>query len=206
MDATDFWKGLRQMRPARIALGWAAGVVMILSGCSLGGSSGPGGGGGLTLTSPSFGEGAMIPERHAAYGAEITPPLNWRNVPSGTRSLAIILEDPDDGAQPYVHWVVYNIPATATGLPEGLPDAAILTAPAQLAGTTIGFNNRRNATYYGPEPRRGDPAHRYQFRLYALSIEPNLEDSLNAAALRQRMQGNILAETVLTGMYQAPAQ
>ena len=148
----------------------------------------------------------MIPERHAAYGAEVTPPLNWRNLPAGTRSLAIILDDPDDGPQPYVHWVVYNIPATATGLPEGLPDVAVLTTPSQLAGTTIGFNNRRNSTYYGPEPRRGDPAHRYRFHLYALSLEPNLEDSLNAAALRQRMQGNILAETVLTGMYQAPAR
>jgi len=199
----------------RTRLDWATMIgvaVTVLAGCSLpsfgsgSGSGSEGSTGRLTLTSPSFAEGAMIPLRHAAYGDEVTPPLNWRNLPAGTRSLAIILEDPDDGATPYVHWVVYNIPATATGLPEGLPDAAVLTAPSQLAGTTTGFNNRRNATYYGPEPRRGDPAHRYQFHLYALSLEPNLDDSLNAAALRQIMRGSILAETVLTGMYQASSQ
>lgn len=185
-----------------------AGAVAILASCSVipGVGSGGVGGSGFTLTSSSFAEGAMVPERHAAYGDEITPPLSWRNVPEGTRSFALILEDPDDGAQPYVHWVVYNIPGAASGLPEGLPDLSVLTTPASLAGTTIGFNNRRNSTYYGPEPRRGDPAHRYQFRLYALSLPPNLDSGLNAAALRDAMQGSILAETVLTGMYQAPAR
>ncbi|MEX2571608.1 MAG: YbhB/YbcL family Raf kinase inhibitor-like protein [Gemmatimonadota bacterium] len=158
---------------------------------------------GLTLTSTSFQEGTSIPLRNSAYGDEVTPDLSWSNLPEGTQSLALILDDPDDGATPYVHWVLYNIPPEAGGLPEGLTGEGTLTEPAQIAGTTQGLNNRNNASYYGPEPRSG-PAHNYRFNLYALSLEPNLPEGLGADELREAMSGNILGETTLTAPFQAP--
>jgi Raf kinase inhibitor-like YbhB/YbcL family protein len=157
----------------------------------------------LSLTSEAFAEGANIPLQYSAYGDEVTPPLSWSGLPEGTVTLALILDDPDDGATPYVHWVLYNIPPSAGGLPKGLVGEGALTSPESLAGTVQGLNNRRSPTYYGPEPRRG-PAHRYRFNLYALSVQPNLAPGLNAAQLREAMEGNILGQTTLTGMFAAP--
>ncbi len=158
----------------------------------------------LTLGSSAFTEGSPIPLKYSAYDEEVTPPLDWSDPPEGTRSFALILDDPDDGPTPYIHWVMYNIPADARALPEGLPADEVLTEPAELAGTRYGLNNRRNAGYYGPEPRRGDPPHGYRFHLYALDLEPDLPEGLNADGLREAIEGSVLAETVLVGTFQAP--
>ena len=191
----------------RNAVRWIAAAavgVVVMAGCA---SSGAGSRPGLlTLTSPAFEEGGVIPLRHSAYGEELSPVLNWAGVPEGTLSFALILEDLDDGSRPYVHWVVYNIPADATGLPEGLSGPGVLGLPPELAGTTTGFNSRRGTDYYGPEPPRGAEAHRYRFQLYALSLEPDVEDSLNAAALRQVIEGSVLDQAELTGRFRAPAE
>jgi Raf kinase inhibitor-like YbhB/YbcL family protein len=158
----------------------------------------------LVLTSPAFAHETPIPLRYSAYAEELTPPLEWSGAPEGTLSYALILDDPDDGARPYVHWVLYNIPASLTGLPEGLTGEGVFTEPETVAGVTQGLNNRRRASYYGPEPRRGDPPHGYRFTLYALTAEPTLAEGLNAEGLREAMAGKIAAETVLVGRFAAP--
>ncbi len=154
----------------------------------------------LTLTSPAFQQHGTIPLRHSPYGTDnLSPALNWTGAPAGTQSFALILDDPDAGATPFVHWVIYNIPSTATGLPEGIPaDAAV----ANPAGAHQGVTGLRRPGYFGPRPPAGSP-HHYHFKLYALSSPPTLAEGLTKDTLLAAMQGNILAETALVGMYQA---
>jgi Raf kinase inhibitor-like YbhB/YbcL family protein len=153
----------------------------------------------LTLTSPAFGEGAAIPERYTCEGADVSPPLAWSGVPAGTRSLALIVDDPDapDPAAPkmtWVHWVLYNIAPNAPGLPEG-------AAGTGLAGASIGLNDWQHASYNGPCPPIG--RHRYFVKLYALDTTlPALGKTAGKRALEQAMQGHVLARAELVGTYQ----
>jgi Raf kinase inhibitor-like YbhB/YbcL family protein len=180
---------------------------VILSACAP--AQGPGAaapaGGALTLTSTAFQEGAAIPLRNSAYGDNVSPAFSWTNVPEGTRSFALVLDDPDAGTNAFVHWVIYNIPGTARGLPEGLPTDAALTAPAQVAGARQGMTGLRRTGYFGPRPPAG-PVHHYNFRLYALSSEPNLPEGLTRDALMEAISGDILGQATLMGTYQATAE
>lgn len=154
----------------------------------------------LTLRSSAFDHHGDIPTRNSAYAENLSPELSWTGAPAGTRSFAIILDDPDAPTpEPFVHWVIYNIPGDARGLPEGLPRDANLSEPA---GARNGQNGVRQTGYFGPRPPAG-PAHAYNFRLLALSIEPDLPEGLNKQSLLEAVEGSILAETTLTGMYQA---
>lgn len=158
------------------------------------------GSGEIVLTSSAFEAGAPIPLRHSAYGENVSPAFSWSNLPEGTRSLALILDDPDAPTpEPFVHWVIYNIPASATGLPEGLPTDATLSDPPGAHQGPTGLNR---PGYFGPRPPAG-PVHNYQFTLYALSIEPNLPEGLGASELRAAIDGAILGQTTLIGTYQA---
>jgi Raf kinase inhibitor-like YbhB/YbcL family protein len=148
------------------------------------------------LTSPSFAEGQMIPVRHTCDGPDLSPPLNWSTVPEGTMSLALICDDPDAPMGTWVHWVIYNIPAGATGLPENLPKVEQLPD-----GTCQGMNDFRQVGYGGPCPPPGS-AHRYYFTLYALSGRIEHPGGLTKARLLQEMNGHILASTRLMGRYQ----
>jgi Raf kinase inhibitor-like YbhB/YbcL family protein len=163
-----------------------------------------GSGGAFTITSTAFQEGAPIPLRNSAYGENVSPELSWSNAPAGTNSFALVLDDPDAGATPFVHWVIYNIPGTATGLPEGLPAEALLSSPASLAGTRQGLSGLRRAAYFGPRPPAGN-VHHYNFRLYALSSAPNLPEGLNSEALMAAITPSILGQTTLIGTYQQQA-
>ena len=153
----------------------------------------------LTLTSPAFANGHEIPSDYTCEGADISPALAWSGVPAGTKSLALIVDDPDapDPAAPkmtWVHWVLYNIPADATRLaeaiePEGLP-----------AGTREGKNDWKRTGYGGPCPPIG--RHRYFFKLFALdAILPDLKTPTKAE-LEKAMQGHILEKTEVLGLYQ----
>src|SRR3954462_13436225 len=121
----------------------------------------------LTLTSSAFADKAEVPRVHTCQGGEVSPPLSWSGLPPGTRSLALIVDDPDapDPAAPrttWVHWVVYNLPATTSALPEGV------AASALPPGARVGTNGWDKAAWGGPCPPIG--RHRYFFKLYALDV------------------------------------
>lgn len=154
----------------------------------------------LTITSPSFGEGEPIPGRHTCRGGDHSPPLAWSGAPRDTASYALIVEDPDapDPAAPkltWVHWVVYDLPATSDGLPE---DAARTGLPE---GARTGTTNRRDTGYHGPCPPIG--RHRYFHRLYALDGLLGDLGRPDADALRSAMRGHVLAEAALMGTFAA---
>jgi Raf kinase inhibitor-like YbhB/YbcL family protein len=152
----------------------------------------------LTLTSQSFHAGGEIPARHTCKGADVSPPLAWSGVPANAKSLALIVDDPDapDPAAPrmtWVHWVVYNIPPTASGLPEGVATGAL------PAGTLEGTNDFQRTRYGGPCPPIG--RHRYFHKLYALdTVLPDLHHPTKAA-LEKAMQGHVLAHADLLGTF-----
>jgi Raf kinase inhibitor-like YbhB/YbcL family protein len=153
----------------------------------------------LTLTSQAFRQNGEIPAQHTCQGADVSPPLEWSGVPANTKSLALIVDDPDapDPAAPkmtWVHWVVYNIPPTATRLPDGA------AAQALPGGTLEGVNDFKRAAYGGPCPPVG--RHRYFHKLYALdTVMPDLKTPTKAA-LEKAMQGHVLAHAELIGTYQ----
>ena len=153
----------------------------------------------LTLTSTSFENGAEIPRRHTCEGEDLSPPLAWSGAPEGASGLALIVDDPDapDPAAPkmtWVHWVVYNLPATAGSLAEAV------TSEDLPAGTGVGLNDWQRAEYGGPCPPIG--RHRYFFKLYAL--DTRLPDGWQPtkSQLEAAIQGHILAQAELMGTYQ----
>lgn len=151
----------------------------------------------LRLTSPAFIHLSAIPKRHTCEGEDVSPPLQWSGVPPGTKSLALIVDDPDapDPAAPrttWVHWVLYNLPASASGLAEDIR--------ALPPGTLEGMNDWRRVGYGGPCPPIG--RHRYFHKLYALdSVLPDLKRPVKAA-LEKAMAGHVLAHAELVGTYQ----
>jgi Raf kinase inhibitor-like YbhB/YbcL family protein len=153
----------------------------------------------LIIMSPSFMHDRVIPARHTCDGLNISPPLAWTGVPAGTKSLSLIVDDPDapDPASPkmtWVHWVLYNIPHYASGLTEGV------AATDLPAGTLQGINDWHRTGYGGPCPPVGK--HRYFFKLYALDIVlPDLKHPAKVA-LEKAMQGHVLAQSDLIGLYQ----
>ena len=153
----------------------------------------------LTLESPAFAHHGDIPRRHTCQGQDVSVPLAWNGAPPGTKSYALIVDDPDapDPAAPrltWVHWVLYNIPASATALPEGV------TAAQLPPGTLEGTNDWKRTGYGGPCPPIG--RHRYFHKLYALdTVLPDL-GRLNKPRLEKAMRGHILAQTELVGSYE----
>lgn len=149
----------------------------------------------IELTSPAFSEGGTIPRKYTCDGDDLSPPLVWRNVPQGTESIALICDDPDAPMGTWVHWVMYDIPPTASGLPEGVP--AVETLPD---GSKQGINDFKRIGYGGPCPPPGRP-HRYFFRIYALDTVPGLGPGATKDALLRSMEGHILAQGQLMGRY-----
>jgi Raf kinase inhibitor-like YbhB/YbcL family protein len=157
---------------------------------------------GFALTSASFAAGAAIPARHTCDGEDRSPPLAWTGAPDGTRSFALIVDDPDapDPAAPkmtWVHWVLYDIPAGTSALPEG---ATTRTLPR---GTRQGANDWKTTGWRGPCPPIG--RHRYFVKLYALDVVLADLRRPTKAALEATMKGHVLAEAELVGTYQRPS-
>ncbi len=152
------------------------------------------------LTSSAFRHMESIPSKYTSDGENISPPLAWSGVPEGTKSLALIVDDPDapDPANPrtvWVHWVLYDIPPTASGLEEGAG-----TGGAPLPeGTKDGINDWGKKGYGGPSPPIG--THRYFFKLYALDTVLPVLNRPTKAALEAAMKGHILAKAELIGTY-----
>jgi len=160
----------------------------------------------ITVTSSIFDHHGMVPEENSAYGANTSIDLSWSNLPPGTQQLALICDDPkvvEIGMMetPFVHWVVYNIPATASGLPAGMSSDEQVSAPG-LEGAINGHNGLRRPGYFGPRPPANGHLHSYHFRVYALDSELDLAAGLNKDQLLEAMDGHILATGMLMGHYQ----
>lgn len=149
----------------------------------------------MELKSRSFQHGQTIPKKHTCDGPDISPQLEWDNVPEGTVSFAIIMEDPDAPSGTWVHWLVYDLPAETRALPEGL--ASTETLPR---GGAQGRNDFGRVGYGGPCPPPGRP-HRYFFRLYALNSRVNLPPGASKEELVRAMEGRIKDEAHLVGKY-----
>ena len=148
----------------------------------------------ITITSTAFTDGGMIPRDYTCDGRDISPPLAWAGVPEGTKSLAMICDDPDAPVGTWVHWVLFNIPATVNELPQSMPPDKVLEN-----GARHGINDFRKFGYGGPCPPGG--THRYYFKVYALDIELTQEAGLTKSELLKAMKDHILAEGQLMGRY-----
>jgi Raf kinase inhibitor-like YbhB/YbcL family protein len=154
---------------------------------------------GLLLASPAFAPGADIPTLFTCEGSDISPPLEWTGVPDGTRSLVLIVDDPDapDPAAPkttWVHWVLYDLPPDAHALPEGVASSEL------PAGTREGRNDWKRTGYGGPCPPIG--RHRYFHKLYALDVVLGDLGTPTKAEVEKAMKGHVLAQADLMGTYQ----
>ncbi len=148
----------------------------------------------LSLTSNAFASGQNIPSKYSCLGREISPDLSWTGAPVATKSFALILDDPDAPMGTWVHWVMYNIPATTNFLSEAVP------AGGQLSdGSLQGENSSGNLGYNGPCPPSG--THRYFFKLYALDTLLNLSSGVSKDQLLKAMDGHILAQGELMGTF-----
>jgi hypothetical protein len=137
----------------------------------------------------------MIPRRYTCDGEDVSPPLAWSGVPAAAQSLALVCDDPDAPVGTWIHWLLYNIPADASSLPEAVaPDSTL------ASGAVNGKNSWGRLGYGGPCPPGG--THRYFFTLYALDSRLSLESGATEAQLQQAMEGHILAEGQLMGRYQ----
>lgn len=153
----------------------------------------------MQLASPAFESGGAIPTRYTAYGDGVSPALEWTNPPDGTRSFALFVHDPDaplaapDGTYGFVHWVLYNVPGSASGLDEGSTGAY-----------TAGLNQTGDAAYFGPRPPEGHGVHHYFFWLLALDAEPELRSELTLWQLLELVEPNVLGMNRLVGTYSEP--
>jgi len=150
----------------------------------------------FTLKSAAFAPGAEIPQRFTCKAADTSPAIEWNGVPAKTTSFALITDDPDAPAGTWVHWVLWNLPASSHSLPEGVPKSEQLDS-----GARQGRNDFRKVGYNGPCPPPGK-THRYFFRLYALDIELELASGATRQELDAAMRGHILAETEYMGTFQ----
>jgi hypothetical protein len=149
----------------------------------------------LKLTSTAFQADGAIPKKFTCDGPDVSPALAWSDAPAGTQSFALIMDDPDAPVGTWVHWVLYDLPAGAHELAEGLAKQEELPG-----GARQGRNDFRRIGYGGPCPPSG-PAHRYFFKLYALDGKLGLKAGATKADVEKAMKGHILAQGALMGRY-----
>jgi hypothetical protein len=143
----------------------------------------------MRLTSEAFQADHPIPPKHAGDGGNVSPPLAWDEPPEGTRSFALLVDDPDaPSEEPFVHWIVYRIPAGAREIPEG-----------SAGGGVEGRNSAQRIGWFGPCPPEGHGTHHYRFRLSALDIDPDADPGADREILEDLLKGHVLAEGELVG-------
>lgn len=145
----------------------------------------------FTLESPAFQLNTLIPVQYTCDGSDTSPPLSWRNVPANTKSLALVVEDPDAPSGTWTHWILFNIPPTVTKLDAGSP------VPS---GAATGKNSWGTLGYRGPCPSFG--AHSYVFKLYALDNILELGDGTTNSIISDAMTSHVLDSATLVGLYQ----
>jgi Raf kinase inhibitor-like YbhB/YbcL family protein len=155
----------------------------------------------LKVNSGVFGDGDEIPPEFSDYDHGASFPLAWSEGPIGTRSYALLVEDPDvrKAPAPFVHWVVWNIPVHATHLPRGVPSRARLDEPegARQGATSVG-----NVGYFGPRPPAGDAAHHYHVQVFALDRVLDLPEGAGRDDLISAIEGHVLASGELVGTFE----
>ena len=149
----------------------------------------------MGLSSTAFDQGHDIPKQFTADGKDVSPPLSWASIPEGTQSLVLIVDDPSVGQSPWVHWVIYAIPASMTGLDAGVPNN-----PTTTFGAMQGTDSWGTIGYRGPSPPPGQP-HEYRFRLYAIDGMPNMISGLTASQVMSLLKGHVLATAEMTASY-----
>jgi Raf kinase inhibitor-like YbhB/YbcL family protein len=153
----------------------------------------------VKLTSSALSDGSPIPKKHTGDGGDVSPPLAWEGAPAATKEFALVVDDPDAPTpQPWVHWVLYRIPAGTSSLPEGASRSSGLPGVegknSWKTGNTLG--------YRGPAPPPGHGVHHYHFRLYALDTTLTLPPRMDKEAVLGAIKGHILAEAELVGTYE----
>jgi len=154
----------------------------------------------VNLTSAAFTAGAAIPSQHTCDGADSSPPLAWSGQPAATKTFALIADDPDAPAGTWVHWVLFNLSGVIRALPENLAKDETV-----LGGALQGRNDFRRIGYGGPCPPPGKP-HHYEFKLYALDAPLSLRGGATKADVERAMEGHILAQGELVGLYKKTKQ
>lgn len=147
------------------------------------------------LTSEAFNHEDTIPQKYTCDGEDVSPPLNWEGAPTATASYILICDDPDAPVGTFTHWVVFNIPAEASSLPQGFPAMNDILGSEKQVG-----NDFKKIGYGGPCPPPGPP-HRYYFRLYALDIALDLDADATRDDVEGAMDGHVLDKTELMGRY-----
>jgi Raf kinase inhibitor-like YbhB/YbcL family protein len=156
----------------------------------------------IVVTSPVLKQDQPIPREYTADGHNWSPPLAWSNVPDGTKALAVVCEDPDAGnPPPFVHWVIYKIPASAKGLPENIPFEPGAPMPREIAGAVQGTSGFRRPFYRGPAPPPGK-VHHYHFVVYAVDADLDLMPGLTRAELLEAIGGHVIGQGELVATYE----
>lgn len=159
----------------------------------------------MVLTTPAWPDGDPIPVKYTQAGEQVSPALNWSNVPPGTQSFVLHMLDPDvarnKGTETQVHWLVWNIPGTATGLPENVPKGATLADGSQQISAS-------GPVYRGPGAPASGPHHHYTFEIYALDTKLDVAAGADAfetrTAVMKAMQGHVLGKAVYVGLFKRP--
>jgi len=149
------------------------------------------------LTSTAFAANQTIPAKYTCDGADVSPPLAWKDPPPATKSFALVCDDPDAPAGTWVHWVVWDMPPTLRGLPENLPKT-----PTLDDGTRQGTNDFKRTGYGGPCPPPGHGPHRYVFRVYAIDSVLGVAPGSTKSALEKAVTGHTLARAEVIGRYE----
>jgi Raf kinase inhibitor-like YbhB/YbcL family protein len=152
----------------------------------------------MRIESNAFTDGDRIPDRYTGDGEDVSPPLSIADLPAGTRSLALVVDDPDAPAGTWVHWLVWRIPADLTSLPEGVPTEEMLE---ELGGARQGKNDFDRIGYGGPAPPPGHGQHHYRFTAYAMREHIDLDAGATRDALDARLDDATLETARLTGTY-----
>ena len=158
----------------------------------------------LRVTSPAFQDGQPIPDKYAT-DENISPPLAWENLPAGTKSVAVMVEDPDaPGVHPFVHWIIYNIVPTETGLAENIPHKEALDTPNYARqGKNSSKEQSASIGYYRPAPPPGDAPHHYHFQVFALGKMLDFDGApMGRAEFLRQITGQVLASGTIVGTYQ----
>lgn len=162
----------------------------------------------ITLESPTLKHGQPIPQQHTADGANTSPELRWSNLPSNASQLVVICEDRDTfvpNRVPFLQWVVYCIPATATTLPAAMPAVEVITAPDDLIGAFQAYTAFDTPGYRGPQPPVGT-VHRYRFVVFALDSDLGLQRGLSANAVFDAITGHVTGAGEIAGTYERKAR
>ncbi len=149
----------------------------------------------IELTSSAFRNGEFIPVKYTGFGEDVSIPLEWEGVPEETKSIAIVMDDPDAPFGTFTHWIIFNIPKNERSLPEGVPQK-----PVMENGAKQGTNDFGRIGYNGPKPPAGK-AHHYHIKIYALDAILNLPSGIRAKEFHSAVSGHILAQGELIGLF-----